>query len=89
VHVTEIRALLRRATSLRRQILGAGALIIAAIGVAAIECIKLLGHPTVQMSFALACAMIVVAATVTWGRRLARELLVLRANCARMLASSD
>jgi len=87
--VPEIRELLRRASSLRRQILGIAALIVAAIALAATECVKIVGHPTVQMGFALACAMIVVAAALVWGRRLQRELLVVQANCARALADQD
>ncbi len=81
-----IGELLRRATALRREILLLAAVLILADAVAATECIRLVGHPTVRMGFALATAVIVICGSSAFGLRLERELVRVRGEAARTLA---
>jgi hypothetical protein len=81
--------LMRRATALRREILLVAAVIIFADCVAATECIKLLGHPTMRMGFALAIAVLVVVGSSLFGLRLERELVGVRGDAARTLTRED
>jgi len=74
------------ATELRREILALAALIVLADGFAATECLRLLGHPSVRMGFALASAVVVVVASIVFGLRLERELGVVKGETARTLA---
>lgn len=84
-----IGELMRRATALRRDILLVVAVIMFADSVAATECIKLLGHPTVRMGFALAIAVLVSAGSSAFGLRLERELVSVRGDAARTLTRDD
>lgn len=86
---SSIRELMKRATALRREILVLAAVILLADVVAATECIRLLGHPTVRMGFALAMAVLVAAGSSVLGRRLERELVGLRGAAARALERED
>jgi hypothetical protein len=81
-----IRELVKCATELRREILALAALIVLADGFAATECLRLLGHPSVRMGFALASAVVVVVASIVFGLRLERELGVVKGETARTLA---
>ncbi|MBL0215473.1 MAG: hypothetical protein IPQ07_16510 [Myxococcales bacterium] len=82
-----IRQLVRRAVTLRREIVVLAVTILVADGLAATECLRMFGHPTVRMAFALGAALLVVIASVAFGRRLERELVLVRGEAARVLAA--
>lgn len=82
-----IRQLLRRAGILRREIVLLATMILIGDALAASECLRLLEHPTVRMLAAFATAIAVVVASAAVGRRLERELFLVRGEAARVLAA--
>jgi replication-associated recombination protein RarA len=84
---TRIRALVRRAVTLRREIVGLAIAIAVADALAATECVRFLGHPTVRMGLALATAVAVVVTSITIGRSLEHELFLVRGEAVRTLAA--
>ena len=81
-----IRQLVRRAVTLRRELVVLAVTILVADGLAASECVRMLGHPTVRMAFACGAALLVVVASIVVGRQLERELAVVHGEAARALA---
>jgi len=77
------------AAKLRREILLVAAVLVLADGVAATECIRLVGHPSVRMAFALAIAILVAGGSSVFGLRLERELIGVRGEAARVLLRDD
>ncbi|CAN5767181.1 hypothetical protein BH11MYX3_BH11MYX3_06770 [soil metagenome] len=77
---------MRRAVTLRREIVALAIAIVGADALAATECVRFLGHPTVRMGLALATALVVVVASIAAGRSLERELFLVRGEAARTLA---
>ncbi len=80
-----IGELMKRATALRREILGLAIVIVLADGLTAVACIRLGGHPTMRMGFALALAVLVTAGSLGLGLRVERELVGVRDEAARRL----